>query len=117
MSSLGSEPADLRTRARIVFLITVPVHRQQEFLAAYESIRYEVARGVPGHLMDEVCQSGDDPERWLITSQWRDLESFLAWERSEGHRELVRPLRETIVEARSLRFLVRAETSHSLDHV
>ncbi|WP_084963791.1 antibiotic biosynthesis monooxygenase family protein [Thermoactinospora rubra] len=98
-------------KARIVFLIKVPQHRQEDFLAAYEKIRYEVARGVPGHLRDQVCRSAADPEQWLITSEWRDLADFLAWEAGEEHRQLVRPMRECITEARSLRFVVHAETA------
>ncbi|SFC70673.1 antibiotic biosynthesis monooxygenase family protein [Streptomyces aidingensis] len=103
--------AGARTRARIVFLIRVPQARREEFLAAYEKIRYAVANGVPGHLRDQVCRSADDPERWLITSEWRELRDFLAWEASPDHRELVRPMRECITEASSLRFTVVAETA------
>jgi heme-degrading monooxygenase HmoA len=98
-------------KARVVFLIKVPVARQEDFLAAYEKIRYEVAAGVPGHLRDQVCQSATDPEQWLITSEWRALDDFLAWEAGEEHRELVKPMRECMTEARSLRFLVREETA------
>lgn len=100
-----------RPRARVVFLIRVPTQRTRDFLAAYEQIRYQVAEGVPGHLVDQVCQSAADPEQWLITSEWDSLESFEAWERSEGHRTLVRPLRECMTEATSIRFDVRLETS------
>jgi heme oxygenase (mycobilin-producing) len=98
-------------KARIVFLIKVPGERRQDFLIAYEKIRYEVAGGVPGHLRDQVCQSATDPEQWLITSEWRALDDFLAWEATEEHRELVKPMRECITEARSLRFHVLEETS------
>jgi heme-degrading monooxygenase HmoA len=98
-------------RARILFLVRVPAERTPKFLSAYESIRYEVARGVPGHLMDQVCQSTADPDQWLITSEWDSLESFEAWERSPGHRTLVRPLRECMSEAKSLRFIIRMQTS------
>lgn len=98
-------------RARVVFLVRVPVERQDAFQAAYERVRYAVAEGVPGHVHDQVCRSADDPEQWLITSEWERLEAFLAWERSPGHRDLVRPLRECMTEARSLRFLVVAETT------
>lgn len=98
-------------RGRVVFLVRVPRQRTQDFLAAYEKIRYEVAEGVPGHLVDQVCQSATDPEQWLITSEWDSLESFEAWERSEGHRTLVRPLRECMTEARSIRFSIRLQTS------
>lgn len=98
-------------RGRVVFLIRVPAQRTQDFLAAYEKIRYEVAEGVPGHLVDQVCQSTTDPEQWLITSEWDSLASFEAWERSEGHRTLVRPLRECMTEAKSIRFTIRMQTS------
>jgi heme-degrading monooxygenase HmoA len=97
-------------RARVLFLVRVPAERVPAFLRAYESIRHEVARGVPGHLVDQVCQSAADPEQWLITSEWSSLADFETWERSPGHRELVGPLRECMTEARSIRFLIRAQT-------
>jgi heme-degrading monooxygenase HmoA len=98
-------------RARIVFLVCVPPGREADFLQAYEAIRYAVAAGVPGHLVDQVCRSTTDPGQWLITSEWSSLDAFLDWERSPGHRELVKPLRECMTGARSLRFAVVAETS------
>jgi heme-degrading monooxygenase HmoA len=98
-------------KARIVFLIKVPVERQEDFLTAYEKIRYEVASGVPGHLRDQVCRSVGDPEQWLITSEWRSLDDILDREAGDEHRELVKPMRECMTEARSLRFLVREETA------
>lgn len=97
--------------ARVVFLIRVPQPRTAEFLAAYEKIRYSVAEGVAGHLVDQVCQADDDPEQWLITSEWESLAAFEAWERSAGHRELVAPMRDCITQPRSLRFLIQKETS------
>jgi len=96
--------------ARVVFLVTVPQSRAEDFLAAYELIRHEVADGVPGHLVDQVCRSEDDPEQWLITSEWRSLEHFRAWEQTDGHRELAAPLRACMTGARSLKFDVVRET-------
>ena len=98
-------------RGRVVFLIQVPRQRTDDFLRAYDQIRYQVAEGVDGHLVDQVCRSPTDPEQWLITSEWESLAHFEAWEGSAGHRELVRPLRDCMIEARSLRFTVLAETS------
>jgi heme-degrading monooxygenase HmoA len=95
----------------VVFLIRVPTERTDDFLRAYERIRYQVADGVPGHIIDQVCRSPEDPEQWLITSEWTSLASFEQWERSTGHRELVRPMRECMTEARSLRFDVRLQTA------
>jgi heme-degrading monooxygenase HmoA len=97
-------------KARVVFLVRVPAERTAGFLQAYESIRHHVADGVQGHIVDQVCQASGDPEQWLITSEWTSLEAFEAWERSDGHRELVRPMRVCMTEARSLRFVVRLET-------
>jgi heme oxygenase (mycobilin-producing) len=105
MSADGS-PA----KGRVVFVIRLKPGLKDEFLAAYEAVRYEVAQGVPGHLVDQVCQSPDDEDSWLITSEWKDLEDFLAWERTEGHRELARPMRECMEEARSFKYIVREET-------
>lgn len=99
-------------KGRIVFLIRLKPGAQDDFLAAYNAIRELVAHGVKGHLVDQVCQSADDPESWCITSEWEQLEDFLAWERTEAHRELVKPLRACIAEARSLKFHVREETGH-----
>lgn len=103
--------AEQDTRARVVFLIRVPADRTDDFLAAYEQIRFEVANGVPGHLVDQVCQSPADPEQWLITSEWESMASFEAWEASPDHRTLVRPMRECMSEARSIRFHIRLQTS------
>jgi heme oxygenase (mycobilin-producing) len=99
-------------KGRVVFLIRIKPDAQDDFLRAYEAIRHDVAQGVKGHLVDQVCQSQDDPDSWLITSEWEDLEDFLSWERTEEHRELAKPMRDCIAEARSLKFVVREETGH-----
>lgn len=98
-------------KGRVVFLIRIPAERTDEFLRAYERIRYQVAEGVPGHLVDQVCRSTTDPEQWLITSEWLSLEHFEDWERGSDHRELVKPMRECMTEARSMRFVVHEQTS------
>lgn len=98
-------------KARVLFLLRVPTERTAEFLASYERIRHQVAGSAAGHLVDQVCRSARDDEQWLITSEWVSLAHFEAWETSPGHRELVGPLRDCATEARSIRFVVHAETS------
>ncbi len=105
------ENAEDADRARVLFLITVLEERREEFLRAYEQIRHLVANGVPGHVLDQVCQSSTDPEQWLITSEWESLADFEAWERTEEHRDLVRPMRECFSQAKSIRFRIKAETT------
>lgn len=97
------------TRMRVLFMLTVAAEDQERFLEAYELIRHEVAR-VPGHVRDQVCQSTTEPERWLITSEWRHSEDFERWERSDEHRALVAPLRACVSAPVSMRFAVRRQT-------
>jgi heme-degrading monooxygenase HmoA len=111
VSSNGSAPAAQREKGRVVFVIKLKPEMEEQFLQAYESIRYEVARGVKGHIVDQVCRSPQEPDEWLITSEWQSLDDFLEWERTEEHRALAKPLRDCMAEARSLKYVVKAETS------
>jgi heme-degrading monooxygenase HmoA len=99
------------SKARIVFMIKLKPGRSDDFLRAYEQIRHLVAEGVSGHLGDQVCQATGDDDSWVITSEWETLEHFLAWEATEEHRALIKPMRDCFAEARSLRYLVRRETT------
>ncbi|MEY9928083.1 heme-degrading monooxygenase HmoA [Catenulispora sp. GP43] len=102
-----ARPAD--SRLRVVLLLDVQDGEQQNFLEAYEQMRYKVS-AVPGHLTDQLCQSTDDPSRWLITSEWEAPEPFLAWLDSPEHIEMVRPMSKCVRDTRSLRFTVLKET-------
>ncbi len=102
-------------KGRVVFLIDLKPGSQARFLSAYERIRHDVARGVPGHRLDQVCRRRDDPDGWMITSEWESLEHFKAWEASDEHRTLAAPLRDCIARAQSLQFDVVEETSASVE--
>jgi heme oxygenase (mycobilin-producing) len=109
-ASSQADGAGENPKGRVVFAIQLKPGLKDQFLEAYESIRYEVAQGVKGHIADQVCQAPDDPEAWLITSEWESLDDFLTWESTEEHRELAKPLRECMAEARSFKYVVREET-------
>jgi heme oxygenase (mycobilin-producing) len=95
-----------------VFELRLKPGREDDFLAAYEAIRHEVADGVEGHIVDQVCRSLDDPLAWLITSEWQSIDAFTAWEQTEEHRELVKPMRDCWDEARSYKYVVQVETGN-----
>jgi heme oxygenase (mycobilin-producing) len=99
-------------KGRVVFVLKLKPGSEEAFLRAYDSIRHEVARGVKGHLVDQVCQSPNDPLDWLITSEWETLDHFLEWEKTQEHRDLAKPLRDCFAEAKSLKYVVREETAH-----
>jgi len=94
---------------RVLFMLKLAPGAGEKFLREYESIRWEVAR-VPGHINDQLCRSADDPDEWLITSEWRSAEDFLAWESTPGHRELAKPMMSHVAQRRSLRYTVMRET-------
>ncbi|MEV7213528.1 SchA/CurD-like domain-containing protein [Kitasatospora cineracea] len=99
-------------RLRVVLMLDVHDGAQNRFLDAYELLRYQVS-AVPGHVSDQLCQSIDDPSRWLITSEWESAEPFLAWVDSPAHREMVKPLHGCVRDTRSLRYTVLRETHGS----
>lgn len=95
--------------ARILFMMSVAEEKREDFLAAYEKVRFNVA-ATPGHIRDQICRSPDSPEKWLIVSEWTSTEDFFAWEKSEEHKELVRPMRECYSDPEFRSFTVVAET-------
>ncbi|HEY9368476.1 SchA/CurD-like domain-containing protein [Streptomyces sp.] len=106
----GTHAAQAR-RLRVLLLCEVGEGGQEQFLDAYERVRHAVAE-VPGHLVDQLCRSTEDPGQWLITSEWESAARFHAWVDSAEHREMVAPLRACVVGRRSLRYTVERETPH-----
>ena len=98
---------------RVLFMLRLSPGAGDGFLRDYEAVRWQVAQ-VPGHLSDQVCRSADDADEWLITSEWRSAEDFLAWESTPGHRETARPMMAHVRERRSLRYTVVRETRTAL---
>ncbi|MFD7061158.1 cupin domain-containing protein [Streptomyces sp. NPDC059906] len=106
----GGESTDSAAgTARILFAVTVAEEKREDFLSAYEKVRFNVAE-TPGHIRDQICQSSDNPEKWLITSEWNSIEEFFAWEKSEEHKELVQPMRACYTDPDFRSFSVVAET-------
>ena len=90
-------------------MIVAVVESEPPDIAGVEREHVDIATA---RSVDQVCQSPDDPDSWLITSEWETLDHFLEWESKEEHRDLVKPMRECFAEARSLKFDVQKETSH-----
>jgi heme-degrading monooxygenase HmoA len=97
-------------RGRVVFILKLKPGMSDEFLEAYENVRHEIAGGVKGHIVDQVCQSAEDPDAWLITSEWDSVDDFYAWEATDKHREQAKPMRDCMAEATSYKYVVREET-------
>jgi heme-degrading monooxygenase HmoA len=93
-----------------VLQVRVKPGQEDEFLRRYDALSERVAEGVEGHVVHQLCQGIDEPDRWLILSQWENLEASQAWDRSQEHRDLTLPLRECWDEAQRTGYVVRLET-------
>lgn len=96
-------------KARFVLEVHLKPGREEDLLRAYAALRNRLDEGVEGLLAHQLCQSLDDPETWIITSEWTSLEASAHWDRSSEHDRLVKPLRDCWDRARSVKFAVRSE--------
>ncbi len=79
---------------------------QDELKRAYAALR-ERAADEPGLIDHQLCQALDDPERWLVISEWETAEASTAWDRSEDHARLLAPMRACFAQANRAGFEVR----------
>jgi heme-degrading monooxygenase HmoA len=73
--------------------------RGQDFERAWRAIADEV-RKVPGNLRQALERDPDDPDSFVVTSDWSSREAFGRFERSPEQDELTAPLRELRASAR-----------------
>jgi heme-degrading monooxygenase HmoA len=95
---------------RFALEVRVKPGAEQDFRERYEALARRIAEGLDGHVSHQLCQSRDEPDRWLIASEWESFEASQAWERSEEHRELTMPLRACWDDARRVAYDVRVDT-------
>lgn len=91
---------------RFVLDVRVRPGSREELARAYAALRERVERA-PGLLSHQLCESIDDPHRWLVTSEWESVEASEAWDRSEEHARLIGPLRACFEQASSAKLHVR----------
>jgi len=91
---------------RMVVDARVPAEAQAELARAYRALRERV-EGEPGLISHQLCQSSDDPERWLVISEWESAEASGDWDRSEEHGRLLAPMRACFAQASRAAFDVR----------
>jgi heme-degrading monooxygenase HmoA len=97
-----------------ILQVRLKAGHEEEFLRRYDALRERVAAGLDGHVVHQLCQGLDEPDLWLILSEWETLEASQEWERSQEHRELTMPLRECWTEAQRTSYAVRLETKRRL---
>jgi heme-degrading monooxygenase HmoA len=64
----------------------------EAFEQAYLEVTKQV-QGTPGHISDELLRSDEDPNQYILLSEWESKEAFLAWEDAPVHMGTTTPMR------------------------
>jgi heme-degrading monooxygenase HmoA len=91
---------------RLVVDVRVKDGTEGDLTAAYAALVARAAQE-PGLIAHQLCQSVDEPNRWLVISEWESLEQSTAWDRSEDHGRLLAPMRACFAQAARGAFEVR----------
>jgi heme-degrading monooxygenase HmoA len=73
--------------------------RGSEFERVWREIAEEIRR-VPGNLRQTLTRDPDDPDSFVVTSDWSSREVFGDFERSPEQDDLTAPIRELRASAR-----------------
>ena len=77
---------------RVMVFATIKPGTGSEFEAAFLEVTRNV-RGTPGHIRDELLREDDDPDAYILLSEWESKEHFLAWENDPIHMNTTTPMR------------------------
>jgi heme-degrading monooxygenase HmoA len=95
---------------RFLLRVRVAQGREEDFLVRYGALARRIEDGVPGHILHELWQNREEPDRWAIVSCWENVEASKVWEQSADHKALTMPLRECWAEAERSAYVVRIES-------
>jgi len=79
---------------------------REELVRTYHDLA-QVASRQPGLIEHQLCESLDDPDRWLVVSEWETIEASTSWDRSDDHRRLLAPMRACFEQASRSAFEIR----------
>ena len=59
----------------VVNRFRVPADQQEQFRADLQAAR-EVLAGRPGHVSGRIGRNADDPELWVLTTEWESVGAY-----------------------------------------
>lgn len=77
--------------ARIMVQVMVDEGKEEEFERTFRGIAPEIDKA-PGLIQHQVIRSLDEDHAYIMLSEWDTVDAFDTWEKTQGHRDLVRPL-------------------------
>lgn len=79
---------------------------EEQLLRAYAALRARAERE-PELISHQLCQCSEDPERFMVISEWDSVQASSSWDRSEDHARLLAPMRACFEHASRAAFEVR----------
>lgn len=79
-------------RVRVLIFVKNDKQAEKSVQSSYHQISKNLS-GTPGLLSNELLCSIQDKNSFIVMSEWHDMDSFQAWEKSSDHRRTTAPLR------------------------
>jgi len=78
--------------ARVMVFAKIKEGEGEAFERAYAEVTSKV-KGTKGHIADELLRRTDEPNSYILLSEWESREAFLAWEDAPIHMNTTTPMR------------------------
>ena len=91
---------------KMIVDVRVKPGSREELLRAYRALRAR-AEQEPALISHQLCESSEDPERFMVISEWDSAQASSDWDRSEDHARLLAPMRACFAQASRAAFQVR----------
>lgn len=77
---------------RVMVFAKIKSGEQAAFEAAFAEVTRKV-KGTPGHIKDELLRDTNNPDSYILLSEWESKAAFLAWEDASIHKQTTTPMR------------------------
>ena len=78
--------------ARVMVFADIREGEEEKFIEAFKEVTAKV-KGTPGHIRDELLRRDDQPNKFILLSEWESKEAFLGWEDDPVHMNTTTPMR------------------------
>lgn len=78
---------------RVLIFAVAPGDDPDAVVRAYHRISRDLS-GTPGLISNELLRATTDGSRFIVMSEWENLEKFQVWEQGSAHKGTTAPLRQ-----------------------
>ncbi|MGW3248650.1 antibiotic biosynthesis monooxygenase family protein [Streptomyces sp. NPDC001070] len=92
-------------KTRVVLRIRLQEGSGDEYAAAYDLVHRDITTA-DGFISSQLCRSVADPDSFIVTSEWRSLEQYLAFVQSKDFKARRAGMRDRVLEHESAQYTV-----------